>query len=407
MANQKHLDRLMVGHLGKRQISWNTWRRRYPFIEPDLSGAQLGGVNLSGFDLNNVNFEGAFLDQSEFLETNLRTANFKDARLQQANLSGAYLSWANLTEADFREATLFGAYLRGANLSGANFTRADLSRANFSWIDIRSSRWSNSVVDKNPHTHRGADLSKTILVYTNLSGADLSLANLSGADLTGANLCWTNLSGADLSGAVLADCYVFATSAWNVKLENAKQSNLKINNPEQLTDPEITVDTIEVAQLIYLLLDNQHVRKVIEAFTSKVVLILGSFAPERKGILETLRNELRKRNYSPVLFDFEKPTHRDFTETATTLAHLSRFILADLTDPGSIPQELQAIVPALEVPVVPLLEETKRGYILFNDFRKYHWVLPIHFYRNQAHLVTKLDTEIIMSAEKKFHEIRK
>jgi hypothetical protein len=56
---------------------------------------------------------------------------------------------------------------------------------------------------------------------------------------------------------------------------------------------------------------------------------------------------------STHLFLFEKPTSRNFTETVRTLAHFSRFIIADLADPSSIPQELQAIIPTLAVPFLP------------------------------------------------------
>jgi hypothetical protein len=49
---------------------------------------------------------------------------------------------------------------------------------------------------------------------------------------------------------------------------------------------------------------------------------------------------LRRSEYLPMLFDFEKPEWRDLTETVTTLARMSRFIIADITDPKSIPQEL-------------------------------------------------------------------
>jgi hypothetical protein len=93
------------------------------------------------------------------------------------------------------------------------------------------------------------------------------------------------------------------------------------------------VDNLEVDQFIYLLLNNQKIRDVIDTITSKVVLILGRFKPERKVILDVLRDQLRKHNYTPVLFDFEKPTIRDLTETVNTLAHLVRFIIVDLTDP--------------------------------------------------------------------------
>jgi hypothetical protein len=49
---------------------------------------------------------------------------------------------------------------------------------------------------------------------------------------------------------------------------------------------------------------------VIDTITSKVVLILGRFTPERKSVLDAIRDQLRKRNYLPVLFDFEKPSNR-------------------------------------------------------------------------------------------------
>ena len=37
------------------------------------------------------------------------------------------------------------------------------------------------------------------------------------------------------------------------------------------------------------------------------MLILGRFTPERKAVLDALREELRKRDYLPILFDFDVP----------------------------------------------------------------------------------------------------
>jgi len=88
-----------------------------------------------------------------------------------------------------------------------------------------------------------------------------------------------------------------------------------------------------VAQFIYLLLNNEKIRSVIDSITSKVVVILGRFTPERKAILDAIRDELRKRDYLPALFDFEKPASKDLTGTISTLANMARFIIADLTDP--------------------------------------------------------------------------
>jgi len=48
---------------------------------------------------------------------------------------------------------------------------------------------------------------------------------------------------------------------------------------------------------------------------------------------------------------------------------MARFIIADLTDPRSIPKELEAIVPGLAVPVQPLLEGSTRLCVPANDFQ--------------------------------------
>ena len=173
-------------------------------------------------------------------------------------------------------------------------------------------------------------------------------------------------------------------------------------------EPTITVDNLEVAQFIYLLLNNPKIREVIDTIAKKAVLILGRFTPERKAVLDALREALRTYGYLPILFDFEKPSSRNLTETVRTLAHLSRFIIADLTDPSSIPQELHAIVPTLAIPVRPVLLEGKKEYAMLLDLLKtYHWMLPIHFYKDQADLLATLKVEVIEPAEQKAQELEK
>jgi hypothetical protein len=100
----------------------------------------------------------------------------------------------------------------------------------------------------------------------------------------------------DLTGADLTGCRIFGVSAWGLKLERAKQQNLVITDRHER---EITVDDIEVAQFVYLMLHNEKIRDVIDTITSKAVLILGRFTQERKPVLEALREELRQRNTSP------------------------------------------------------------------------------------------------------------
>ncbi len=65
---------------------------------------------------------------------------------------------------------------------------------------------------------------------------------------------------------------------------------------------------------MYLLLNNQKIRDVIDTIAKKAVLILGRFTPRRKAILDVLREALRTHAYVPILFDFDKPASRDLTE---------------------------------------------------------------------------------------------
>ena len=201
----------------------------------------------------------------------------------------------------------------------------------------------------------------------------------------------------------MTGCRVFGISAWALKLEGAWQRNLVITSDDE---PTITVDNLEVAQFIYLLLRNSKLRQIIDTLTSKVVLILGRFTEERKTVLEAVREALRERGYVPVLFDFDKPASRDLTETVSTLAHMARFIIADLTDAKSIPQELERIVPVLpSVPVQPLLASSEGEYALFGTFKRYPWVLPIHRYDDQAALLECLEEKVIVPAMEKANEL--
>jgi uncharacterized protein YjbI with pentapeptide repeats len=471
MANQHNLDLLKISV--KR---WNQWRETpYLFRDLDLSGADLSGVNLSGADLGGTdlgeadlsganlsgaslsganlsganldganfgradllgratfwkaNLSGASLNGADLNGVNLTGANLTRANLSGVNLSGAYLKGAIFTRADLSGADLSGVNLSGANLTGVNLTRADLSGVNLTGVNLTRADLSEANLDV--ANFSGADLSEANLRRLNLHGKDLSGANLSGVDLhgkdlSGANLSRTNLfnanlDGADLNSAILvrtnlekatlSGCSIYGISVWNVYLKDTIQSNLIITEKDE---PTITVDNLDVAQFIYLLLNNENIRHVIDTITYKVVLILGRFTSERKEVLDALRDELRLNGYLPILFDFEKPSSQDFTETVSTLAHLSRFIIADLTDPSSIPQELYAIVPHRTVPVQPLLKESEdpnrpsREYSMFIDLRKkYHWVLSTYRYKDLDDLLASLQAKVIDPAEQKAQELEK
>jgi hypothetical protein len=238
-----------------------------------------------------------------------------------------------------------------------------------------------------------------------LTGANLIKSNLTRANLQGANLTDARLISTVIDGAIISECSIFGASVWDLSGKFGEQKDLIITKQ---SDPVITVDNIKIAQFVYLILNNEEIRDVINTLTTKSVLILGRFTPERKVVLDSLREALRKRNYLPILFDFEAPRERDLTETILTLAHLCRFIIADLTDAKSIPQELTVIVPNLpSVAIQPLILKTQREYAMFEHIERYPWVLPIYEYENEEQLLLHLMDKVITPSEIKVREIAK
>jgi hypothetical protein len=283
------------------------------------------------------------------------------------DLSGANLMQAILTMYNLMQANLVGANLVGASLFWAHLSGANLSGAN-------------------------------------LGGANLNQANLSGANLSGANLHAATLLETDLTLADLTGCRIYGVSAWGLKLERTKQQDLVITPYDA---PEITVDNIEVAQFIYLLLHNEKIRDVIDTITSKAVLILGRFTDERKAVLDALREELRERDYLPILFDFEKPRSRDTDETITLLARMARFVIADISDAKAVLQELRAIVPDLpSVPVQPIILEMQEEPGMFDFYRHRPSFLPVYRYTDQKQLLADLGEKVIRPAELKVLDLR-
>jgi uncharacterized protein YjbI with pentapeptide repeats len=407
MPNTEDVERLKQG-----VNVWNDWRREHPYYIPDLSAvfltkAKLTGAYLTRADLTEAKLIKAKLTRADLTEAklirakltraDLTEAKLIRAKLIRADLTGADLTGADLTGADLTEAKLISAKLTGAKLGGANLVGADLGGANLAAASLGGANLA------------AASLTGANLTGADLTGADLTGANLTGADLTGADLTRANLSGTTLiktnfEQAILEDCRIYGISAWNINLKDTLQSNLIITPDDEAT---ITVDNLQVAQFIYLLLNNTEIRAVIDTITSKAVLILGRFTDERKEVLDALRNELRKQNYLPILFDFEKPSSRDLTETIVTLASMSRFIIADITDPKSIPQELMAIVPTLpSAPVQPIILRSHREWAMFEHLRRYPWMLDTFEYDDIPHLLASIASHIIAPAEAKAKELK-
>ena len=277
--------------------------------------------------------------------------------------------------------------LRGVDLRAVSLLSANLSRADLRDTDLRGA------------TLAAVDLEAADLQRANLTSVNLSGANLRRTKLTGAQLIGTNLLDATLTGS-----YVYGVSVWDIIVsEGTTQQDLIIT---PWNEPVITVDNLEVAQFIYLLLNNQQIRKVIDTITSTAVLILGRFSEERKLVLDALRDALRNKGFLPIVFDFERPQGRDFTETIKVLAGMSCFVIADITNPRSAPLELQATVPDYMIPFVPILQDGESAFSMLSDLRtKYDWALGTRTYQSCQELIECLDDAVINPALEKRHEL--
>lgn len=373
MASQEHLDMLMQG-----TELWNQWLQMQPYyVHVDLSNA-----DLSDAILGEASFIAADLSGTNLFKAHLSNADFSRARLSRANLYRAELVGAN-----FKEANLSGATLVGARLQRANFSEAQLVRANLSFADLSEANFS------------GANLSEVTLEGAILSFANLSFANLSFANLTRAILVKTNLTNASLN-----NCLVYGISVWDVQLVKTDQFNLCITDPSS-NNPIITVDNLEVAQFIYLLLNHEKLRDVLNAVTERGVLLLGRFSGGGLEILQAIAAKLREESYLPIIFDFERPQNRNYTETIKTLAGLSRFVIADLSGP-SVPQELYATIPHFKIPFVPIIEANRQPFSMSIDLLEYPWVVrPTVTFATTEELLKQLPTRVIAPAEEK-HQAR-
>ncbi|NIV16471.1 MAG: hypothetical protein GWN62_36040, partial [Aliifodinibius sp.] len=279
-------------------------------------------------------------------------ANLARAELCRANLSEANLESANFEEADLSEAKLSEAYLYRANLCGANLQYADL---------------------------RG----------TCLIGADIR-----GADLRECTLVDTNLEYADLSGSS-----VFGVSAWRLNLKETTQKNLVIS---QYNEPEVKVDSLEIAQLLYWLLYNENIYTIIDKITSKLVIISGHFIAERKPIFKVLQSELHQHGLTPILLDFEETAEKVANTTIHTLANIARFVIADITNPRTIPGSMLSFIEGLpSIPVQPIKNRASDLWLAYERIQKKSWVLPLYQYQDVDDLLTNFTKEIIEPAEQK------
>jgi hypothetical protein len=138
------------------------------------------------------------------------------------------------------------------------------------------------------------------------------------------------------------------------------------------------------------------------------VLVLGRFREDRKAVLDHIGRLLEAHGYRYLVFDFTEPDDRNKVETIGLLAGLSRFVIADITEPTSVPLELAMIVPQLNIPVVLLAEKGKPTFSLVDDLQEANRfrVFPTWSYRDLDHLSARFEAVVVRRAEKRVGWLR-
>lgn len=315
---------------------WNAVRKLNPTIRPIMRDVnfveEFGGSEF--YDL--PEFSGVDFSNSDMNTVSLRNCMFFDC-----SFDDAHLTYTDLVDALFVRCTFRRTCMRVAAIGDAEFKDCTFEECDMSYCSAEETSFEGSTFLKTKMEHMS-------LVRTNFSDTKLD------------------------------ECYLYGISSWDLNLQNSVQKNLVITPDDMST---VTVDNIELAQFLYLMINNERLRDVIKAITSKVVLILGNFSPDRKAILDRIREILRTHDVIPVMFDFEKPSTRNLTETVLTLASMSKYVIADLSSPRSIPHELANI--ARQLPSIrfhPIIVEGEKPYGMFADYVPYTWIRPIKEY---------------------------
>jgi uncharacterized protein YjbI with pentapeptide repeats len=340
LENRRAQMAVCLTELRKGADAWNKWRSENPQIQPMLAGVR------ADIDFKRRRLDGYDFSYTNFTQAKLRKVSFRNANFHQAILAGANLS--------------------NARLQGANFCRTDLYKTVF-----RS-------------------------------------ASLRGANLQGVQLAMTDLRNADLR-----ECTIYGMSAWDLKVTGARQGKLTIRyqpsatrngkdkktERDKNTEAEVKVEGLDPAAFLYFALNNMNLSAIMNAANEKWVLILGRFT-ERRTVLDKVRDAVEKAQFIPIIFDFERPKHRDLIETIMLLAGMSAFVIVELTNPRSTPLELQAIAANYAVPIFPIIEKGAKPFGMFPGLLKFRWVHPPVEYRTERGLIATLRSKVIEPAMK-------
>ncbi|MBW7871560.1 MAG: pentapeptide repeat-containing protein [Flavobacteriia bacterium] len=257
-----------------------------------------------------------------------------------------------------------------------------------------------------------ADFTDCVFIDTKFNKTILTSANFEGATFLNCNLNRVNLSGTNFCVKEIRDTVIYGISSWDLKVsENSVQSNLVIEKTYDLYSEIIaqgripqTVDNIELAQFIYYLSNHKKMRDTINILNKRGVLLLGKFKEGGLNRMYKLKEWFNQNNYLSMIFDFDRPSSLDYTETIVTLSGLSKIVVADLSG-DSVPHELHVILSNFSKPVI--VYHDKAPYSMLKDLKRKNRYFHEIMYDGSEENLFELLPEKIAEAEADFIEIVK
>lgn len=173
---------------------------------------------------------------------------------------------------------------------------------------------------------------------------------------------------------------------------------------------EAHAQTIDASRERARQMDGLNFGEIMSELTRRRVLILGRFSKRRLAVLEAIKKYLEnhENGYLPELFTFDRPNSRDLREAVVGFAALSRFVIADMSEPRSALVEIADISRIFDsLPIVFLLNATGSQVASFENLpARRNIVEPAIRYRNIDDLVVKLGSDAVPRAESKLKEVR-
>ena len=113
------------------------------WIDIEVSGGQLGGLDLTGASLRRVAVARARLSGAVFSEAELKDVTFEDAKLDLANFRHGMLTRVKFLRCQLVEAAFGGAKLTDVTFTGCDLVGAEFANAKLVRVDLRSSTLAN------------------------------------------------------------------------------------------------------------------------------------------------------------------------------------------------------------------------------------------------------------------------